>query len=86
MIETRRYEGVETRGSQAPAMPDGDGRWIILVARDQPDLFAHLVRSFRNDAKVEVILDRRKDSRRNQPRIEERLRSHGAVVVKRVAR
>jgi len=86
MIETCRSEGAETRGAQAPTTPDGDRRWIILVARDQPDLFAHLVRSFGNDDKVEVILDRRKDSRRNPPRVEERLRSHGAVVVKRFVR
>lgn len=57
--------------------------WVILVARDEPDLFAHLVRAFIRDDKVEVIRDRRKDYSRNPPGMEERLRTHGAAVVKR---
>ena len=57
--------------------------WIILVARDQDDLFTHLERAFARDSKVEIILDRRKDYRRNPPGVEERLRIHGAVVVRR---
>jgi hypothetical protein len=61
-------------------------QWIILVARDQPDLFAHLVRAFAGDDKVEIIMDRRKDYRRNPPGVEERLRIHGAAVVKRPLR
>ena len=70
----------------ASTKPEGNSQWIILVARDQPDLFAHLAESFRNDNKVEVILDRRQDYRRNPPGIEERLRIHGVVVVKRPQR
>jgi lipopolysaccharide biosynthesis protein len=77
-----------TRQSSAPAQPrssDSSQRaeWIILVARDQGDLFSHLERAFARDSKVEIILDRRKDYRRNPPGVEERLRIHGAVVVKR---
>ncbi len=60
--------------------------WIILVARDQPDLLAHLVRAFANDNKVEIIMDRRKDYSRNPPGMEDRLRIHGAAVIKRPAR
>jgi len=44
------------------------------------------VRSFGKDDKVEGILDRRKDCWRNPPGIEGRLRTHGAVVVKRPVR
>jgi len=58
-------------------------RWFILVARDQPELFEHLRRAFANDDKVEVILDRRRNYRRNPPGMEERLRVHGAAIVKR---
>ena len=65
---------------------DHHSQWIILVARDQPDLFAHLARAFAGDDKVEIILDRRKDYRRNPPGVEERLRIHGAAVVKRPLR
>ena len=61
----------------------GKSRWIILVAHDQSDLFAHLARSFAGDDEVEIILDRRKAYRRNPPRVEERLRTHGAAIVKR---
>jgi hypothetical protein len=57
--------------------------WIILVARDQGDLFSHLERAFARDNKVEIILDRRKDYRRNPSGVEERLRIHGAVVLRR---
>jgi len=59
--------------------------WIILVARDQPDLLAHLARAFARDNKVEVIMDRRKDYSRNPPGMEDRLRTHGAAVIKRRA-
>ncbi len=61
-------------------------RWIILVARDEPDLFAHLARAFAEDAKVEIIMDRRKDFSRNPPGMEDRLRIHGAAVVRRSPR
>jgi hypothetical protein len=60
--------------------------WIILVARDQGELFTHLERAFARDSKVQIIVDRRKDYRRNPPGVEERLRIHGAVVVKRPRR
>ena len=58
-------------------------QWVILVARDQPDLFAHLLGAFARDDKVEVVLDRRKDYSRNPPGLEERLRIHGAAVIRR---
>jgi hypothetical protein len=77
-----------TTRSSAVAKPTSrsseSGReWIILVARDQGDLFSHLERAFARDSKVEIILDRRKDYRRNPSGVEERLRIHGAVVVRR---
>jgi hypothetical protein len=72
------------RAGSPSARPAGDAAtWVILVARDQPDLFAHLARAFARDAKVEIVLDRRKDYRRNPPGLEDRLRTHGAAVIRR---
>ena len=58
-------------------------RWLILVAKDQPDLYGHLVRAFSRDDKVQILLDRRRDYSRNPPGMEERLRIHGAAVIRR---
>jgi hypothetical protein len=60
-------------------------QWLILVARDQADLYGHLVRAFSRDDKVQILLDRRKDYSRNPPGMEERLRIHGAAVIRRRA-
>jgi hypothetical protein len=74
--------------SARAALPDGrvlpdKAQWIILVAKDQSDLFAHLVRAFARDDKVVIVMDRRKDYSRNPPGMEDRLRIHGAAVIKR---
>ena len=65
---------------------DVDGRatrrWLIVVARDQADLFAHLTQAFSRDNKVRVIQDRRKDDSRNSPAVTHRLRTHGAVIIR----
>jgi hypothetical protein len=58
-------------------------RWLIVVARGQADLYAHLVQAFSRDGKVRVILDRRKDDSRNSPEITHRLRTHGAVIIRK---
>ena len=57
-------------------------RWLIVVARGQAELYAHLVQAFCRDAKVRVILDRRKDDSRNSPQVTHRLRTHGAVIIR----
>ena len=57
-------------------------RWLIVVARGQTDLYAHLVQAFSRDPKVRVILDRRKDESRNSPQVTHRLRTHGAVIIR----
>ena len=57
-------------------------RWLIVVARGQTDLYAHLVQAFSRDSKVRVILDRRKDDSRNAPQVTHRLRTHGAVIIR----
>lgn len=57
-------------------------RWLIVVARGQKDLYAHLVQAFSRDDKVRVILDRRKDDSRNSPQVTHRLRTHGAVIIR----
>jgi hypothetical protein len=59
-----------------------DRRWLIVVARGQADLYAHLVQAFSHDSKVQVILDRRKDDSRNSPEVTHRLRTHGAVIIR----
>ena len=51
-------------------------RHLFIVARDQPDLWAHLAREFRGEAGVEVLLDRRRAQRRRstQPAAADRRR------------
>jgi hypothetical protein len=58
-------------------------QWLIVVARGQSDLYAHLVQAFSRDTKVRVVLDRRKDDSRNSPQVTHRLRTHGAVIIRR---
>lgn len=69
-----------------PQEPQLDGqatkRWLIVVARGQADLYAHLVEAFSRDGKVRVILDRREDDSRNSPQVTHRLRTHGAVIIR----
>jgi hypothetical protein len=67
-----------------PQQMNGQGskRWLVVVARGQADLYAHLVHAFSRDAKVRVILDRRKDDSRNSPEVTHRLRTHGAVIIR----
>jgi hypothetical protein len=62
--------------------PASARRWLIVVARGQTDLYAHLVQAFSRDNKVRVILDRRKDDSRNSPQVTHRLRTHGAVIIR----
>lgn len=57
-------------------------RWLIVVARGQAELYAHLVQAFSQDTKVRVVLDRRKDDSRNSPQVTHRLRTHGAVIIR----
>lgn len=40
-------------------------RHFFIVSRDHPWLYAHLVERFRDDSKVDVILDRRIGERRS---------------------
>jgi hypothetical protein len=73
--------------ARAPSQPAAGGNdsalWLILVARDQADLYNHLVHAFSRDDKVQILLDRRRDHSRNPPGMEERLRIHGAAVIRR---
>jgi hypothetical protein len=65
-----------------PTNGQSNKRWLIVVARGQADLYAHLVQAFSRDGKVRVILDRRKDDSRNSPQVTHRLRTHGAVIIR----
>ena len=40
------------------------------------------MQAFARDAKVSVVLDRRKDDSRNSPQVTHRLRTHGAVIIR----
>jgi len=61
------------------------GRHLFIVARDHPDLWAHLAREFSGESGVEVLLDRRRMERRRaaRPASEDRRRrerrAHAAV-------
>ena len=57
--------------------------WVIVVARDQPGLYAHLLQAFARDQQVEILLDRRRGAERNSPEMAERLRTYGAALVRR---
>ena len=63
-------------------VPRRDYQWVILVARDQSDLYTHLCGALRRDPKVQVTLDRRDNDSRNPPWVNERLRTSGAVVIR----
>jgi len=41
-------------------------RYLLIVARNQPDLWRYLKQNFAGDEKVEVILDRRRGERRQR--------------------
>lgn len=72
------------RFTEMKPLPDPDQhQWLIIVARGQSDLYAHLVQAFSRDTKVRVVLDRRKDDSRNSPQVTHRLRTHGAVIIRR---
>jgi hypothetical protein len=60
------------------APPQPACRWIILVARGQDDLYEHLVRALQHDKQVKVVMDRRKDVKRNPPGVAESLRTRGS--------
>jgi hypothetical protein len=56
-------------------------RWVILVAREEDELYEHLRAAFAGDPKVRVVLDRRTDEARNSPRINERLHTARVVII-----
>ena len=41
-------------------------RYMLIVARNQPDLCDYLIRNFTGDEKVQVLLDRRRGQRRQR--------------------
>ena len=66
-------------GAKAPRR---NYQWVILVAQDQADLYEHLRDALRRDPKVQVVRDRRENDSRNPAWVNERLRTHGAVVIR----
>ena len=52
-------------------------RYLLIVARDQPDLWRYLKDDFTGDDKVEVILDRRRGERRQRVQLREPERRQG---------
>jgi hypothetical protein len=57
-------------------------RWVVLVARDESDLYEHLRRAFASDRKVQVVIDRRRDRSRNPTWVNDQLDVEGAVVIR----
>lgn len=66
-------------------------RYLFIVSRQEPALFALLQERFAGDANVEVILDRRAQEappsgpppveRRRRPEVNEEIRARGYAVV-----
>ncbi len=56
---------VQSESANAPEAQN-EGRYLLIVARNEPDLFDHLARDFAGDDKVQVLLDRRREERRKQ--------------------
>lgn len=52
-------------------------RYLLIVARSQPDLSHYLKNNFAGDEKVEVILDRRRGERRQRVQPHEPERRQG---------
>jgi hypothetical protein len=75
--------GADTLEPVGSTSSEAAGQWVVLVARNQPDLLEHLETAFATDEKVQIVIDRRSDYSRNPPGLEERLRIHGAAVVRR---
>lgn len=46
-------------------------RYLLIVARNQPELWHYLKNNFAGDEKVEVILDRRRRERRQRIQLHE---------------
>ncbi len=56
---------VKPRPATGPMTPDHARHWFI-VSRDQSELCDHLTRTFSDDDKIQVLLDRRRGERRQQ--------------------
>jgi len=52
-------------------------RYLLIVARSQPDLWRYMEHNFAGDEKVEVILDRRRGERRQRAQAHEPERRQG---------
>ncbi|HXJ78573.1 MAG TPA: hypothetical protein VMS64_07825 [Candidatus Methylomirabilis sp.] len=63
--------------------PNGTARWLILVAAEQAELYAHLREALRGDKLIEVVLDRRKNPARTPAWLREQLRLQGAALIPR---
>jgi hypothetical protein len=82
-VESDSWPSTEGARQRPHTFVRDSAQWLILVAKDQADLYGHLVRAFSRDDKVQILLDRRRDYSRNPPGMEERLRIHGAAVIRR---
>ena len=57
-------------------------RYLLIVARTEPDLWRYLKHNFAGDDKVEVVLDRRRGERRRQPGTEKELQYRSLVIIR----
>lgn len=58
-------------------------RWVLLVRKGQDAVYEHLRHIFHTDTQVEVVMDRRKDPRRNPAWVSDRLRTQEVAVIRR---
>lgn len=63
--------------------PRRSNRWILLVRKGQDGVYEHLRHVFQTDTQVEVVMDRRQDSRRNPGWISDRLRTREVAVIRK---
>lgn len=85
--------------SQKPSTPGDRVCYLLIVARQAPDLYDYLTRAFAEDEKVQVLLDRRRTERRwrveaheperrqaerrRQPSIDNALSVRGVVMMRK---
>lgn len=61
---------VQSESANAP-QTEGKTPYLLIVARNEPDLLHHLARDFARDDKVQVLLDRRRGERRQHQQAHE---------------
>ncbi len=75
-IEATDGATAPARSAAHPAM-----RWVVVVAREEADVYLYLRETFARDGLVRAVLDRRADPCRSPAWVTARLRAHGVAVI-----